>query len=170
MNLQTSRVLVGLGLLVLSAVSSVGAAGPYTLKENALVLPAPIAFETGRDSLAKASEASLQHVVDYLKDKPYVSLLRIEAHSDSQGDEQGIQTLTEKRALAVGRWLVAHGVDCHRLLAVGFGSNKPVAANNTAEGRAQNRRILFVNAALRGRPIGGFPTDGGGRVAGDLCQ
>jgi OOP family OmpA-OmpF porin len=37
------------------------------------------------------------------------------------------------------------------------------------EGRAQNRRTLFVNAALRGRPIGGMPVDGGGRVGGDPC-
>ena len=39
-----------------------------------------------------------------------------------------------------------------------------------ADGRAQNRRVAFVNAALRGRPIGGMPIDGGGKVAGDLCS
>ncbi|MBP6608828.1 MAG: carboxypeptidase regulatory-like domain-containing protein, partial [Deltaproteobacteria bacterium] len=38
------------------------------------------------------------------------------------------------------------------------------------DGRAQNRRVAFVNAALRGRPIGGMPIDGGGKVAGDLCS
>jgi len=79
--------------------------------------------------------------------------------------------LTEKRATAVGRWLVAHGIDCKRLLAVGFGSNKPIADNATPDGRAQNRRITISNAALRGRLIGGMPADGGGQPASDdLCK
>jgi OOP family OmpA-OmpF porin len=53
---------------------------------------------------------------------------------------------------------------------VGFGGSKPVASNTTPEGRGQNRRVAFINAALRGRAIGGMPLDGGGKVAsGDLC-
>ncbi len=163
-------VVCGLALLYLAAPSPVLSAPTYELKGNTLVVPAPIVFQTGSDVLSKDSEAPLQHVANYLKDKSYISLLRIEGHSDDQGDAAKNQTLTEKRALAVGRWLVAHGIDCHRLLAVGFGSSKPIAQNSTAEGRAENRRIQFVNAALRGRPIGGMPVDGGGRVAGDLCQ
>lgn len=62
------------------------------------------------------------------------------------------------------------GADCKRLIAVGFGSTKPVADNNTAEGKAANRRVSFINAALRSRPIGGMPVDGGGKVAGDICN
>ena len=62
------------------------------------------------------------------------------------------------------------GVDCKRLIAVGFGSAKPVADNSTPEGKAQNRRVSFFNAALRGRLIGGMPADGGGQIAGDLIE
>ncbi len=57
------------------------------------------------------------------------------------------------------------GISCARLIGVGFGSSKPVAANDSAENRARNRRTVFVNAALRGRAIGGMPLDGGGVVA-----
>ncbi len=102
-----------------------------------------------------------------MADKTYISLLRIEGHSDNQGDTQ---LLTEKRALAVAKALAGKGVACARLLPVGFGSSKPVADNATADGRAKNRRIEAVNAQLRGRPIGGMPVDGGGKVAGDPCK
>lgn len=170
MKHQLAWILGCIGLLGTALPSLVAAAGAFEIKDNALVLPAPIAFETAGDGLRPESDVSLQHVASYLKEKSYISLLRIEGHTDSQGDPSKNQTLSEKRALAVGRWLVAHGVECQRLLAVGFGGSKPIAANSTPEGRAQNRRIHFVNAALRGRPIGGMPVDGGGRVAGDLCK
>jgi OOP family OmpA-OmpF porin len=66
--------------------------------------------------------------------------------------------------------LVTHGVDCKRLIAVGFGGSKPIAPNDSPEHKAENRRTVFVNAALRGHAIGGMPTDGGGDLAGDLCK
>ena len=91
-------------------------------------------------------------------------------HSDSQGDEKFNQTMSEKRAMAVAKALVAKGADCKRILPVGFGETKPIADNGTAEGRAANRRTEFVNAGLRGRPIGGMPLDGGGVPAGDPCK
>ncbi|MSP61093.1 MAG: OmpA family protein [Myxococcales bacterium] len=112
----------------------------------------------------------MKHVKAYLDAKAYISLLRIEVHTDAQGDDRYNQALSEKRALAVARWLAQHGVDCKRVIAVGFGETKPAADNATVEGRAKNRRTLFINAALRGRPIGGVPVDGGGRVAGDPCH
>jgi OOP family OmpA-OmpF porin len=142
----------------------------FELDGNQLKLPGPVQFETGSDKLKPESDAVLGHVQAYLIAKSYISLMRIEGHTDSDGNPQQNQTLSEKRALAVGRWLVGHGIDCKRLLAVGFGGNKPIANSSTPDGKAQNRRIVFSNAELRGRPIGGMPTDGGGRVAGDLCK
>lgn len=145
-------------------------AGSYTLQGNELKTPGAVQFETGSDKLRPESDAVLEYVAGYLKEKTYVSTMRIEAHSDNQGNAAHSQELTEKRALSVGRWLIAHGIECKRLLAVGFGASKPIADNASPEGRGQNRRISFVNAALRGRAIGGMPEDGGGHVAGDLCK
>lgn len=142
----------------------------FQLDGNALVLPGPIVFETGSDKLKPESNAPLQHVIAYLDAKSYVSLLRVENHSDNVGDARQSQTLSERRALAITRWLVGKGVDCKRLIAVGFGANKPVADNATADGRALNRRSSFINAMLRGRAIGGMPVDGGGVVSGDPCK
>lgn len=142
----------------------------YRLDGNELKPESAVVFETGGAKLKAASSAAIAYVRDYLRDKSYVSLLRIEVHTDDQGQAAANQALSEQRALAVARELVAKGVDCKRLIPVGFGQEKPVADNATAEGRARNRRVAFVNAALRGRPIGGLPADGGGKVAGDPCK
>lgn len=157
-------------LLVLIVMAGIAQAQDFKLEDNHLVLPGPILFETGNDKIKPESDGPLSYVKRYLDDKSYISLLRIEVHTDNQGAEAFNQALSEKRAIAVARWLIGHDVKCDRLIAVGFGSSKPVGNNATPEGRAQNRRTAFVNAALRGRAIGGMPVDGGGKVAGDVCR
>lgn len=143
---------------------------PFVIEEGALKMPGPVVFETGSDVLKAESDEVLLHAKDYLDDKTYVSLMRIEGHTDSTGASEEGQSLSERRALAVARWLVKKGIDCKRLLPVGFGETKPIAPNDTAANRALNRRMVFANAALRGKAIGGMPVDGGGRVAGDPCE
>lgn len=155
---------------VLAAPFAVAQSSSYQLADNQLKLPAPVEFELRSDKLKPESESVLQIVKNYLGEKSAITTLRIEVHSDSQGAGAYNQQLSERRALSVGRWLVSRGIDCKRLIAVGFGETKPIADNATPEGRAQNRRVAFVNAALRGRPIGGMPLDGGGKSAGDLCS
>jgi OOP family OmpA-OmpF porin len=142
----------------------------YSVEGGQLKLPGPVVFETGKATLKPESDEVLQIVHDYLKDKQDITLLRIEGHTDSDGNDADNQRLSEGRSLAVAQWLVGKGIDCKRLIPVGFGETKPVAANDTAENKAQNRRTAFVNAALKGRPIGGMPVDGGGKVAGDPCK
>ncbi len=141
----------------------------FTLDGNALALPSEIVFATDGAALDEAaSSAALWYLVDYLAAKSYISTLRIEGHDSDAG--ASAQTVTEQRALAVATWLVAHGVACDRLVAVGFGNNKPIADNSTAEGKSQNRRIAVINTALRGRAIGGLALDGGGQDAGAVCK
>lgn len=142
----------------------------FTIEDNQLVLPSSIEFQSGSDKLKPESVKALSHIKAYLEEKSYISTLRIEVHSDNSGNEAANQKLTEKRALSVGKWLVAEGIDCTRLICVGFGSNKPVADNATPEGKAANSRVTIVNAGLRGRAIGGMPLDGSGMVAGDVCK
>ena len=142
----------------------------FELENNALKLPGPVVFATASDKLSPVSDAMLEIVQDYLEAKTYITLLRIEGHMDADGSAAANQALSEKRAMAAARWLVAMGVDCRRLLPVGFGAQKPVAPNDTPANKAKNQCVVFVNAALRGRPIGGMPVDGGGMVAGDACK
>lgn len=156
-------------LLLLASSALAADPGGYKLDGHQVVLEGTIEFEPGGAALKPSSTAALEVLVRYLGEKSYVSRLRIEGHTDDAGDPGANQKLSEARALELARWLVARGVDCKRLLPVGFGSTKPVAGNDTPEGRAQNRRVAFVNAELKGRAIGGMPIDGGGRVAGDPC-
>jgi OmpA-OmpF porin, OOP family len=142
----------------------------FKLNGNKVDLPGPVVFETASDKLAPESDEVLGLVDQFLKERKDVTLLRVEGHTDSDGDDAANQTLSEKRALAVGRWLVAKGQDCKRIIPVGFGETKPVADNSTPDGKAQNRRTAFFIAALNGKAVDKAPVDGGGKVAGDLCK
>lgn len=147
---------------------------PYAIENNELKLAAPVVFADGSDKLSPEAERALAVVKDFLNEKTYITLLRIEGHTDAGGgdadDATAGQRISERRALAVARWLVEQGVDCKRVLPIGFGATKPVAPNDTAANRAKNRRLAFAFASLRGRLIGGQPADGGGQSAGDPCQ
>jgi OOP family OmpA-OmpF porin len=146
------------------------AATAFKLEGHQLVLPGPIVFKAGSAELDEAaSKDALKHIQDYLTEKTYITTLRIEGHASQAGNEEANQKLSEARALTVARWLAKQGVDCQRLLAVGFGSTKPVADGSTPAGKAQNTRITIANAAMRGRAIGGLPVDGGGKLAGEIC-
>jgi outer membrane protein OmpA-like peptidoglycan-associated protein len=70
--------------------------------------------------------------------------LAIEGHTDNVGDATANQGLSEKRAAAVKAFLVAQGIDESRLKSAGFGASKPVASNDTPEGKQQNRRVELV--------------------------
>lgn len=130
------------------------------IENNQLVLSGPIAFKPKTDKFSNGVDSLLMQIKNFMDSKSFVTLLRVEGHVAS-GDDASDQTLSEKRALAVVRWLVEKGVDSKRLLPVGFGSTKPVS--QTA---SENTRIVFALAALRGHLIGGMPADGGGKIAG----
>jgi OOP family OmpA-OmpF porin len=123
-----------------------------------MVLPQPIAFAPGAPDLLSESEPGLGLIRAYMAKQPAITLLRIEGHVTDAADEKTRLVLSLKRSLTVALWLVEHGVECRRLIPVGFGSSKP----RHPPGDARNERIEFVNAALRGRPIGGLPVEGGG--------
>lgn len=128
-----------------------------------------IRFQTGTDQMSNESVAALQEIADYLKDKSHITLVRIEGHVAAGEQDARAQVLSEKRAVAIANWLIQAGIDCSRLLPVGFGTNKPTALNQTPEGRLANTRTEFHVAALRGKLIGGMPADGGGR-AQSICN
>jgi len=133
-------------------------------------LPGPVLFETGKAVLLPESDAVLDIVDKYLKAKPDITKLRIEGHTDSDNDDASNMQLSKERAMAVSQWLTAKGNDCKRLVPVGFGESRLlVNPEKTPEDKATNRRVMFVNAEVKGKPIGGLPIDGGGEIAGDPC-
>jgi len=141
-------------------------------KRGEVELPGPIRFEKGTATLLKASDEYLEMVREYLSSKPEVTKLRIEGHTDTDGDDPSNFDLSKRRAMAVTGWLVAKGIDCKRLVPVGFGEKKLLVPDDDDEAKAKNRRVVFVRAEVDGKAEGGLPVDGGepGQFAGNPCD
>ncbi len=103
-----------------------------------------ILFDTGSDVIRPESTPTLAEIGDMLK--KYTDLrIRIEGHTDSQGDDASNQQLSERRAAAVRAFLVStYGIEEARLESQGLGESTPVASNDSPEGRQQNRRVELV--------------------------
>ena len=104
---------------------------------------ARIPFASGSASLPGGSFPVLEAVEAALRQSPQLRIL-IEGHTDSVGDEGANLRLSTRRAEAVKAHLVGRGIDPERLEVRGFGETRPIASNETAEGRAENRRIAFT--------------------------
>ena len=69
--------------------------------------------------------------------------IEIAGHTDNQGDPEENLDLSRRRAQSAFDYLVARGQDADRFVVVGYGEDVPIASNDTADGRARNRRIEF---------------------------
>jgi outer membrane protein OmpA-like peptidoglycan-associated protein len=99
-----------------------------------------VSFLSGSDKLTLASQGPLDRVVVALRERPDLHVM-IEGHTDNVGTRDANLRLSKARADAVRAYLVSKGIDARRLGTVGYGPDQPVAGNDTAEGRAQNRRV-----------------------------
>ncbi|MEA2162060.1 MAG: OmpA-OmpF porin, family [Thermoanaerobaculia bacterium] len=99
-----------------------------------------INFDTGSDVIRDESKPTIDKMAAMLKAKPEWKLT-IEGHTDSSGGDTQNVPLSQRRADSVKAYLVTAGIAADRLTAKGFGSSKPLAGNETATGRAQNRRV-----------------------------
>lgn len=99
-----------------------------------------IFFATGSAKLLPTSFKSLNEVVKILNDNPSYKL-DIDGHTDNTGKPDKNQLLSESRAKAVVTYLKSKGVDETKLIATGYGQDKPLVDNKTAAGRAKNRRV-----------------------------
>jgi OOP family OmpA-OmpF porin len=102
-----------------------------------------INFDTAKATIRPDSQPVIDQVAEMLKTNPALKL-SVEGHTDSVGSPASNKVLSENRAKAVVAALAAKGIDSGRLTAVGWGQDKPVADNNTDEGRAKNRRVELV--------------------------
>ncbi len=102
-----------------------------------------IQFETNLAVIKSVSYPVLQEVVIALKENPGYQI-EILGHTDNKGGAEYNLELSQKRADAVARFLENNGIDKRRIVTTGMGLSKPVATNETPEGRALNRRVEFV--------------------------
>lgn len=97
-------------------------------------------FSTGSARLSSRSLKPLDEAVSVLQQDADLKLV-IEGHADITGPEAFNQPLSERRAKAVANYLIRKGINAGRLTTIGYGSTRPIASNETAEGRKQNRRV-----------------------------
>jgi len=102
-----------------------------------------IKFDVNKATIKSESSGTFNYVFKMMTDYPTLKFL-IEGHTDSDGDENLNLKLSEDRANAVSKKLVEMGIPADRLTTKGFGESKPMAGNETAEGKALNRRVEFV--------------------------
>ncbi len=138
------------------------AAAPVVADANGKIpIPGNIVFQTGKDVLLPESYPVLDQVKTYLDQNPTVTQMRIEGHTDNQGDPKMNLKLSGARAEAVVAYLTGKGVAPTRLIAVGFGDTKPLVPNTSPDNMAQNRRVEFHIATSRGVALRGQRPDGG---------
>ena len=100
-------------------------------------------FDFDKSDIRPDSRPVLDEAVATLRENPEIRV-SIQGHTDSRGTEEYNLKLSERRANAVYRYLVAGGIAPDRMEVVGKGESEPVADNSTDSGRAQNRRVELV--------------------------
>lgn len=105
-----------------------------------VAFPSDVMFDTGSHALYPGAYSRLDRLVDSLLRYPDTEVV-VKGHTDSTGSRDSNLGLSENRADAVRRYLIARGVAPSRVTAIGFGDAMPLATNQTQAGRQQNRRV-----------------------------
>lgn len=99
-------------------------------------------FDTGKSTIRPESYPELDRLVKLMNDVPTLKI-ELSGHTDNTGSATSNQTLSQSRAQAVVDYLAGKGIAKTRMVAKGYGSDRPVASNDSAEGRQENRRTEF---------------------------
>jgi outer membrane protein OmpA-like peptidoglycan-associated protein len=102
-----------------------------------------VTFDTAKATIKPESFPRLDRVVEFMMHKKKVRI-QISGHTDNMGKKAANKVLSQNRARACRDYVISKGIDGSRIEAVGYGDERPIAPNDTDEGRAQNRRIEAV--------------------------
>lgn len=111
-----------------------------TKEKIVLIMPGNITFDTGKATIQNGFEPVLNAVAKVIKEYDN-TMVSVTGYTDSMGSATTNSTLSLRRANAVSNYLRLQGVSSDRLITDGMGEENPIASNNTAGGRAQNRRV-----------------------------
>jgi outer membrane protein OmpA-like peptidoglycan-associated protein len=119
--------------------------------QEKLVIILNVQFDIDKSIVKEKYYDDIKKVADFMNEFPDKNAV-IEGYTDSAGNEDYNQKLSENRANSVRQLLIdKYGIDGSRISAVGYGEGNPVASNETAEGRQKNRRIEAVIEAVRAK-------------------
>ena len=120
-----------------------GVAVTNTGQDIRVILPESVTFRTDSSSVDPSFRPALRAVSESLRQHPNSTVLVV-GHTDSVGTAAYNMQLSEERAMAVARELVAFGTSASRIRVLGRGFQQPIATNATVAGRAQNRRVEII--------------------------
>lgn len=109
-----------------------------------------VLFDTGKATLKEGATLTIDRLAAYMRENPK-SRLRVEGFTDSTGSDELNDALSQRRADTVASALVSRGISADRLQAIGRGKTFPVASNDSAAGRQQNRRVEVVFSDQNGQ-------------------
>ncbi len=118
--------------------------GHVLVAANELKINQQIHFEQDSATILPDSQALLEEIADALASTPNIMHVEIQGHTDNSGTPEHNKALSEARANAILDWLVSHGVAANRLVAHGYGQERPISPNVTPQARARNRRVQFM--------------------------
>ncbi len=116
---------------------------PEPIEKGKNIVLKGVNFKSGSAWLSPRSFIALDELVQTLTQYPKIEI-EIRGYTDNTGNFAANQRLSKRRAIAVKKYLIEHGIDPNRLRVVGYGELDPIASNLIREGRAANRRIEFV--------------------------
>lgn len=113
--------------------------------DNKIVIREKIQFDYNKATIKSESDDLLAEIAKVMNDNPRIKKIRIEGHASSEGAHDYNVKLSQRRAKAVLDHLVKKGkVDKGRLESEGYGPDRPIASNDTEDGREKNRRVEFT--------------------------
>jgi OOP family OmpA-OmpF porin len=115
-----------------------------SIKKDRLQIKGTIFFTTDTADIEARSEPLLTEIADVMMRHPEITKVEVQGHTDNTGTADHNLALSQRRAEAVQAWLTRAGVGAERLVAKGYGMEKPLMPNVSAQGRSRNRRVEFV--------------------------
>lgn len=113
------------------------------IRDNRIEIGEKIQFALNKAEVLSVSFPLLDEIAKVIQENPHVQKISIEGHASAEGEDQYNLLLSKARAEAVRAYLVSKGVAAERLSSTGHGETKPLATNDTEEGREKNRRVEF---------------------------
>ena len=124
------------------------APAPAPMKKK-VTITLNVQFDSDKAVVKEKYHADVKRVADFMKEFPN-TVAEIGGHTDSTASNAYNQKLSEKRANSVRQYIIdKFGIDGSRLTAVGYGEDRPIASNNTEEGKQKNRRVEAVIEAIK---------------------
>lgn len=131
-----------------AAAATAALLGSATVKQETrgivITLSGSVLFKTNESTLLATAQAKLDNVAKALAEQDPESKLVVEGHADTQGTPEHNLALSQRRAESVRTYLVSKGIASDRIVAEGLGDTRPIADNDSPEGRANNRRVEIV--------------------------